>query len=67
MASDDPCCDPPFQYLQLKKKLEDEFPGCLDIVSPGDRGKGSNTGPTISPAVWGSLTLHPGSPLSGRG
>lgn len=30
---------PPSQYLQLKKKLEDEFPGCLDIVSLGDGGE----------------------------
>ncbi|KAL4831370.1 hypothetical protein H8958_010786 [Nasalis larvatus] len=31
------CCDlaPRFQYLQLKKKLEDEFPGCLDIRGEG--------------------------------
>lgn len=33
----------PFQYLQLKKKLEDEFPGRLDIVSVGT-GKESNGG-----------------------
>lgn len=26
---------PPLQYLQLKKKLEDEFPGCLDICGEG--------------------------------
>lgn len=26
---------PTFQYLQLKEKLEHEFPGCLDIVSLG--------------------------------
>jgi len=26
---------PPSQYLQLKKKLEDEFPGCLDICGEG--------------------------------
>uniref|UniRef100_A0A4W2D4M6 Selenoprotein W n=1 Tax=Bos indicus x Bos taurus TaxID=30522 RepID=A0A4W2D4M6_BOBOX len=24
-----------FKYLQLKKKLEDGFPGCLDICSKG--------------------------------
>uniref|UniRef100_A0A8C0MYW2 Selenoprotein W n=1 Tax=Canis lupus familiaris TaxID=9615 RepID=A0A8C0MYW2_CANLF len=29
-------CDPyNSQYLQLKKKLEDEFPGCLDICGEG--------------------------------
>lgn len=34
---------PLFQYLQLKKKLEDEFPGRLDIVSFGD-GEGLKCG-----------------------
>lgn len=54
LASGDPCRDPPFQYLQLKKKLEDEFPGCLDIVSLGDGGKGSDPGPP-GPSPWPSL------------
>ncbi|KAF6078126.1 hypothetical protein HJG60_009038 [Phyllostomus discolor] len=67
LASGDPCRDLPLQYLQLKKKLEDEFPGCLDIVSLGDGGKGSDSGPTTCPAARGSLTLRPGLPFPGRG
>jgi hypothetical protein len=39
-----------FQYLQLKKKLEDEFPGCLDIVSL----RRQLNGPFVCPVGLGS-------------
>lgn len=57
-----PIVTPPLQYLQLKKKLEDEFPGRLDIVSLGGRG-GTHTWVTLPVPQpwwqWGVGATHP--------
>lgn len=49
----------PVQYLQLKKKLEDEFPGCLDIVSVGNGEEHQRWSPVCP--------LSPGRPWGGSG
>lgn len=46
---------PCFQYLQLKEKLEHEFPGCLNIVSLGMHGE--SHGPLSVPWGWEAVGM----------